>query len=101
MARIPMISFVLAAGIVVLTSQSNAQSPDPALPKPASWKMLVGSLHLMVRIQPAQRFYFALTGPERRLHTTLSFVYDYKVSRVQLSAPVLPLVRSLGESGRG
>jgi hypothetical protein len=31
MSRILMTSFMLAASIVVLTSQSNAQSPDPAL----------------------------------------------------------------------
>jgi hypothetical protein len=34
MVRIQMISFMLAAGIVVLTSQANAQSPDPALLAP-------------------------------------------------------------------
>jgi hypothetical protein len=41
MARIVMISFMLAASIVVLTSQSNAQSPDPALLAPGqSGRML-------------------------------------------------------------
>jgi hypothetical protein len=41
MARILMTSFMLAASIVVLTSQSNAQSPDPALLAPGqSGRML-------------------------------------------------------------
>jgi hypothetical protein len=41
MVRIHMISFMLAAGIVVLTSQANAQSPDPALLAPGqSGRML-------------------------------------------------------------
>jgi hypothetical protein len=41
MVRIQMISFMLAAGIVVLTSQANAQSPDPALLAPGqSGRML-------------------------------------------------------------
>jgi hypothetical protein len=35
------------------------------------------------------------------LHLDISIVYDYKVSRVQLSAPALPLVRGMGESVRG
>jgi hypothetical protein len=41
MPRILMTSFMLAASIVVLTSQSNAQSPDPALLTPGqSGRML-------------------------------------------------------------
>jgi hypothetical protein len=43
MARILMTSFMLAASIVVLTSQSNAQSPDPALLAPGQSGTHVGA----------------------------------------------------------
>jgi hypothetical protein len=47
MARILMTSFMLAASIVVLTSQSNAQSPDPALLAPGqSGRMLAPQYHV-------------------------------------------------------
>jgi hypothetical protein len=57
MPRILMISFMLAASIVVLTSQSNAQSPDPALLAPGqSGRMLAPPRY------PASRPSYASAG---------------------------------------
>jgi hypothetical protein len=57
MPRILMTSFMLAASIVVLTSQSNAQSPDPALLAPGqSGRMLAPPRY------PASRPNYASTG---------------------------------------
>jgi hypothetical protein len=57
MPRILMTSFMLAASIVVLTSQSNAQSPDPALLTPGqSGRMLAPPRY------PASRPSYASAG---------------------------------------
>jgi hypothetical protein len=70
MARILMTSFMLVASIVVLTSQSNAQSPDPALLAPGqSGRMLAPPQYPVSRPSYASaghrnvfRSYRSLTG---------------------------------------